>query len=237
MKFVLSAFRPMSAALLTYPRLYAFPRQPDPPGEADFIILDSGAFALSCYGGRMTAKHKADLAVYYAAHGGPKVLCIAPDVYLDPRQTMRNFLDWQRAGKHSVVPVFQTTRARYFDLRSFREQAACYASFALPKLFGRPVVAIGDPSLSANECGNALLHACEIIRQKIPDAWVHVLGAGWSREDVEAWRRLGCVDSIDSIAYYEDARAGIVWQGAKPGKNWRETAVNNALVAIAAAGE
>ena len=39
------------------------------------------------------------------------------------------------------------------------------------------------------------------MKDKMQVEWLHVLGAGWSLEDIKNWQSLGS-DSIDSIAYY-----------------------------------
>jgi len=66
------------------------------------------------------------------------------------------------------------------------------------------------------------------------------VGAGWDPEDLARWRDFGCFDSVDSVAYYTDARDG--WQWTHGGRvfsdaPWREIAAANAAVAVQIAGE
>ncbi len=68
-----------------------------------------------------------------------------------------------------------------------------------------------------------------MARRAVPGVWIHILGAGWSPEDISTWREIG-PDSIDSIAYYAAAQNGEAW--GQLGADWRETALYNAQLAV-----
>jgi len=236
MQFVLSAFPKLPQALFCYPRLYSFPRKPDPAGDT-FVLLDSGAYGLSRRGVVMGKTWQRRLAEHYSTYCSERVLGIAPDVYLDPKQSVQNFRNWHRGGTNPpVIPVLHSTRAKYYDLYSMAQQVAFYATQPLPRLYGRPVIAIGNPNLRASECRAVLPHLRRIILGALPDAWIHVLGAGWDVEDITLWRKSGCADSIDSIAYYEDAKAGSIWSPIQMPLDaltgWRAIAAHNATLAV-----
>lgn len=230
MLFVFSAFDQLPARMLAYPRLYAFPREPDPPGDT-FVILDSGAFGLAQRGCKIDERYMARLATYYAQYQSPCFICVAPDVFLDPVRTFANYLVWQR--KYSslrIAPVLQARKEGILDLYDLRRLVNNYLSYldAWPRLGDRPVLMLGNPGLyGLSDASRAAQSLSQIIRQAVPNVWLHLLGAGWSLMDIGAWAQLGAFDSIDSIAYYEDAKRGISWQGAAS-KDWRETAANNA---------
>jgi len=159
--------------------------------------------------------------------------CIAPDVFLDPVQTMLNWEWWQATLDMPVpiVPVVQFPKRKRIDVYSAMRQAQFYAPFK-PEM-----VAISNPSLTAAE-SIGIETVCAMVREVTGARWLHNLGAGWSPKDVADWRGLGCFDSIDSGAYYTDAQGG--WRWRRDGKReraggdvgWRELAVENARAAV-----
>lgn len=224
---------PLRGRLLAHSRLYAYPAAPElPPPAGGFVILDSGAFGLSQRGGAnsrspMTKAWMRGLAEHYRAHAGERVICIAPDVYLDPAATMRNWRWWQDEIGLPVAPVIQFPRVKQLDVYSAVKQAKFYAPWR------PPFVAISNPGLRAIECRDLMPTLCRLVRQATGATWLHNLGAGWDAADIHAWRELACFDSIDSIAYYQDAQAGGRWAGR--GDGWVEIAVLNAEHATAVA--
>lgn len=214
--------------------LYAHPRVPvSAPERGAICILDSGAYALSQRGQSITPAYMQVLAAYYRAHGSG-AHCIAPDVFLDPAQTLANWRYWQETLRGPVVvPVIQFAKKGKLDLMLAHRQARSYA--------GHPFVAISNPGLTAAQSARQnIVELCAIVRSVSGAARLHNLGAGWSPKDVAAWRDLGCFDSIDSIAYYTDAQDGWLWR--LDGKRVRsdlpqpELIALNACAAIAVAG-
>ena len=229
MVFVCCHFNEMKLKLLS--RLYAFPALPVDIEKAPFIILDSGAWGLAQRGKSMNCNYMQRLAEHYSRFQSRNVHCIAPDVYLDPRQTMRNWEWWQtNFPEIKVVPVIQFERERTLDWYCAVRQAEFYAQF-------HPgFIAVSNPALRASESG-VMIEICAAVREITKAKWLHNLGAGWSPDDIAAWRELGCFDSIDSVSYYEDAKRGKCWR--RDGKieicrtktNWRAVAHHNAEVA------
>ena len=219
----------MPDEMLAFSRLYAYPAQPAPSPPGGRSILDSGAFGLSQRGSAIDQHHMRRLAKYYQPYVGQHgYWCIAPDVFLDPHQTMRNWEWWQANVGLPVVPVIQFPHKRQINLYSVVKQAHFYAPW-------RPeCVAISNPALRAIE-SDGIEQVCQVVRSATGATWLHNLGAGWDPADIAAWRELNCFDSIDSIAYYTDAMGGWLWR--RDGKRepselpWREIALENARVA------
>lgn len=236
MRYVFPVPRELRGALLSHSRLYAFPVEPEPPPDGGFVILDSGAFGLASAGARMDDAYIARLAAHYARHEGERVLCVAPDEYPNPARTMRNFVTWRGVP---VVPVLQSSRRGRLDAYAMLRQARLYgqSSHKIAHYEDRPVVAISNPALFARDLpARAWQNVCAMIRQHIPDAWIHLLGAGWNVDDIRAWAEMECFDSLDSIAYYIAAQSFEAWSHmpATPAC-WQDVALHNALAALDAA--
>lgn len=223
-QYVLPVPRELRGALLDYSRLYALPAEPEPPPASGFIILDSGAFALAQRGKSITTAHMKRLAAHYRRFAGERVWCCAPDAYLDPAATMRNWRFWRACDYPDVFPVIQFPRARTVDLYAVHKQVEYYRPFA------PAFIAVSNNVFCAIEARAAgFRHVFDLIRAALPGVWIHVFGAGWDLHDIRAWSDLGGFDSMDSIAYYTTAQAGQTW--GETGANWRETAILNAQAA------
>lgn len=219
MKYVLPIPERLRGYLLEYSRLYAYPTLPEPPSTDGFVLLDSGAFGLSKRGGQMDDAYMEGLANHYQCCCAERIYGIAPDVFLNPRQTLRNWEIWQKKNYPPVIPVFQSSRARWYDWVWFKRQAETYAD-ANPSM-----IAFSNPSMRQIPIAGTIA-LIVMIREITGAQWVHNLGAGWNKDDIQQWQRLGCFDSIDSIAYYttRDSWRGIIWKG-------KERAIDNAKFA------
>jgi len=175
-------------------RLYAYPCEPKFK-NGGLVILDSGAFALSQSGRRMNFAYMKKLSEHYKKHYSENVICVAPDEFLNPVQSMINFKNWHKLGLFSnACPVLQCETKFKIDEKSILQQAEFYRNYS-------EVVFFSNPSLTAKESGYKL----NKIFGKIKDMgykWIHNLGAGWNLEDVKAWKNIENLDSFDSIAYY-----------------------------------
>jgi hypothetical protein len=192
-------------------RLYAYPTTPEPPYENGFIILDSGAFGLSMRGGKMTHAYMENLNEYYSCNGAAiahNVIAIAPDEFLNPKETMSNFKWWVLKGYCKVSPVLQCTKKGEIDLVSILKQIEFYKAFDIDFKF----IAFSNPSLRSMQVNSLeIKKMIDIIRQNFKGVWVHNLGAGWNQLDAQKWLELG-FDSIDSISYYTDAASKKMWR-------------------------
>ena len=189
--------------------LYPFPRPPKLNAHKR-IILDSGAFGLAQRGKAIDYHHMRRLAGYYRKYGASNdwpVVGIAPDVFLDHNATMKNWRWWHDNIGLPVVPVIQFS-SRRLDPYVIIRQSKFYAGYK------PPVVAIGNPMLSATESRELMPMIAYTVRQITGARWIHHLGAGWSPKDIMAWREMNCFDSIDSIAYYTDAQNGKMWHAS-----------------------
>lgn len=225
MIFVCPQSKNLGRAFAEFSRLYAYPRPPRPPASGGIVILDSGAFGLSQRGRAIDAAYMRRLAKYYRAHEADNVYRIAPDEYLNPRQTMENWSWWQEHIGQEVVPVIQLPRVKHIDLYSVLKQVQFYAPYC-PRM-----VAISNPGLRAIE-SNDMRGAVQIVRQVLGSIWLHNLGAGWDLADIKCWRDMNCFESIDSIAYYTAAQSGECWDGTRrDSAEWGATALINAQLA------
>lgn len=229
MLYIFPRFDSMPAEMQLLSRLYAYPTQPDAPPVDGFTLLDSGAFGLAQYGRQINRRHAERLAEHYRPFADqPGYYCIAPDVFLDPAATMRNWSWWQETVGLTVVPVIQFPKRGRIDVYAALRQARFYAGW-------RPeFVCISNPMCSAIE-SEGIVDVCALVRQIAGARWLHYLGAGWWPQDVAAWRDLGCFNSIDSIAYYTDAKDGWLWRAdggrERSDRAWRDLALENALAA------
>lgn len=222
--FVFAVTPLLRGHLLEYPRLYAFPAEPERThADGERLILDSGAFGLFKRGGRMDAAYMESLHAHYTRFGADNqwpVVGIAPDVYLSPRETVRNWHRWHAAGRAPVAPVIQFPAERRIDLKSVYWQAQVYR--------GVPWIAVSNPSARGLEAlRSEMPTAIQMLREITGAQWVHILGAGWDIDDLRAWARMPGVDSADSIAY---AINDMAWDGQRLPP--RERALRNAQLII-----
>lgn len=189
MKYIFPVPLWLRGKILEHKRLYAFPAVP----EDNPFILDSGAFALSKSGGKMDAAYLERLYKYYKKY--PDANRVAPDVFLNPRRTMKNFKLWMdQYSDCRVWPVIQCS-SKKIEWASIEYQLDFYSEF-----FNRiEILFFSNPSLRAGSYPKDIF-------KKIKDLyrvdWIHNLGAGWDIQDIRGYATLGGLDSIDSIAYY-----------------------------------
>lgn len=200
-------------------RLYAFPVVPEPPVADEFVILDSGAFGLSQRGGHMTEEYMRKLSAHYVEHGGGNdfpILAVAPDAYPNSYKSMKQWDTWHELGLCPVCPVIQFDNKR-ITAYSVLKQCQFYAQYR-PK-----VVFVSNPGMTADVAQqNNIVPIIEFIWSELKPRWIHVLGAGWNTDDAKKWLRIRHVNSIDSIAYYTDAQAGLKWRNTGASKEMSE---------------
>ncbi len=233
--FILSSNAKLEPELSCFDRLYAYPNIPHITPD-HFIILDSGAFALSCKKQRMDEQYIQALAKHYTQYGQSKnVHCIAPDVFKFPEQSMQQFLYFKDICSVNVAPVIQF-KSPVADVFAARKQIRFYKQHA-PDL---KLICISNHAFNIEkEAGNVAL-IVKIIQQEFNKCIkIHVLGAGFNSVHVAQWMKTG-VDSMDSISYYTDAQAKQAWQFGKASvetstKSFKELALMNASIAIKSA--
>jgi hypothetical protein len=227
-KFVCATPSNLKGWLLEFPRLYAFPAQSEAPAPESFVILDSGAFGLSQRGIQMSKAHMAKLAEHYALHGASDAfphVAVAPDAYPNPFQTMRQWHYWYDQSYTRVAPVIQQTQKHGCDARVTLMQCLEYEPYKPQTVF------VSNPGLTGKEARFLGFQAVlDTVQETLAPRWVHVLGAGWHPEDLEQWTRLRGWDSMDTIAYYTDAKNGLCWDGLAF-TNFKDVAVRNGRAA------
>lgn len=179
-------------------RLFAYPSKPHFENQGAITILDSGAFAIYQSKNRyaMGKNYISRLNQHYQQYGtASNVICVAPDVLGSVQKTMRNFQDWMKNGYYpKISPVLQRNSViPNIDLLKY--QIEFYADIAQSKTIlipagtdGKTAKAIGFPKVT------------EYCKRYFD--WVHVLGAGWTLEDIRHWQSIDSVDSIDCTNYY-----------------------------------
>lgn len=176
-------------------RLYAYPAIPKFKNNS-LTILDSGAFGLSQSGGKMTSEYLRRLSDHYRAFSRENVLCVAPDVALNPMDSMQNFKKWHKKGYfEKIVPVLHSPSKYSFDEATLMFQAEFYRRFT-------DVIFWGSPKASADFALG--LHYDRIFEKlkAMGFKWIHKLGVGWNLQEIEFWKNMPFLDSFDSISYY-----------------------------------
>ena len=176
-------------------RLYAYPCEPRFE-NGGLVILDSGAFGLSQSGGHMNFAYMQKLSEHYKKYYRDGMLCVAPDVAINPTQSMMNFQKWHKNnffGK--VTPVLQSEQKYSFDEKSMLLQAEFYRKYSDNIFFG-------SPKMSAKLAKGLKVEKIFKELKNMGFKWVHKLGVGWNLEEIKFWRDIQFLDSFDSISYY-----------------------------------
>lgn len=199
--------------LLDYNRLYAYPTTPESAEEDQLIILDSGAFSLSQKGKSIDKRHMALLNDYYFYNSNNNTRCVAPDVFMNPIETIENWEHWQAQGYYEVCPVLQSTEK--YQVKEMEWQVEYYEQFKCDFWF------FSNPSMTGKHAQAQYRTIKKItdLARRSGAKWIHNLGAGWNLKDISDWWNLRCFDSMDSIAYYTSVANK---------ENW--TSQNNAIV-------
>jgi len=228
--FILSANKQLEPELLAFNRLYAYPSIPILDNEK-IIILDSGAFALSLSKKKMDAAYIAKLAEHYKKYGGQKsIFCIAPDVFKSPSLSIKQFKEFiNNYPDVTITPVLQF-QSSSIDLFNTKKQIDEYSRISKSKM-----ICISNNKFNPVKQFKELNFMVENIRQKLGNIHIHVLGAGYSHNNVKDWLKTG-VNSVDSISYYTDAQNKLAWiphsyQQAASNLKFKELALHNAKVA------
>lgn len=218
--------------LTAFNRLYAYPVEPVISSDR-LIILDSGAFALSQSKKQMDADYMYRLAAHYERFKQHRnVHCIAPDVFKNPAKSLQQFRYFRETYSDvPVCPVLQS-RSKQIDLFCMKKQIDEY--FRLSSSNPR-FICLSNHKFEPLKQHRELSYLLEQIRLKFKQAWVHVLGAGYSHNNVKDWLAVG-VDSVDSISYYTDAQQNLRWLEHSYGHEasglpFAELALENARVA------
>ena len=175
------------------PRLYAYPCEPGFE-NGGFVIIDSGAFGLSQAKKKMSVSYMKKLSEHYEKYHTENVFCVAPDEFLNPQQTMFNFVTWQKTKLFSkICPVLQSDTKYIANEKTMLQQAEFYKKKSDSK-----VIFFSNPSMYAEKYLDKIFKKVK----EIGFDWIHCLGAGWDIEDVKKWGSMQYLDSFDSIAYY-----------------------------------
>jgi hypothetical protein len=221
-----------------YAKLFAYPNKPN-YAQGNITILDSGAFYFYMSKQVRPADYVESLQAHYLRHGQvANTYCSAPDVALDPFKTMQAYEAWYKLYDIKVFPVLQC-KSKRIDLNLLKKQLEFYHALestgVVPEI---NFIAMANPGISPLEAKNDLTFLRKLIAIYHPNAWVHILGAGFNALDVQDWHACG-FDSIDSISYYTDAQQGVRWREGSYEKElldleempWTSIALDNLLIA------
>lgn len=173
-----------------YPYKVSFPK------HVEKVILDSGAFALSTVKRKMDTAYILALEQYYFYNADERCICVAPDMFLNPIQSMYNFKKWHAQTGLKVAAVLQSDRKNSVNLKELMKQAEYYRKYT-------DVIFFSNPSLTGETAkGFHLQKLFKFMKKELEVKWIHNLGAGWSIDDIKSWREIGYFDSMDSISYY-----------------------------------
>lgn len=179
-------------------RLFAYPKAPHFDNRGKVVILDSGAFGLSLQGRKITKNHMQKLNKHYRKYARENTLCIAPDIFLNPMESMWNMRTWFKNNYYPhVTAVIQCTQKGWIDLNDLKYQADYYSNFTNEFCFS-------NNGLTGEMAQYFRLERLfEYMKKNLNAKWIHILGAGWSLKDIKDWMKISYFDSMDSIAYYQ----------------------------------
>lgn len=231
--FILSSNKKLEPELSGFDRLYAYPNLPNVTPE-NMIILDSGAFALSCKKQTMDERYIQNLAVHYEQYAHyENVYFVAPDVFKFPEKSMQQFLFFKSICDMDVAPVIQF-RSPTADIFDAKRQINFYKQHCKPRL-----ICISNHAFNIKTQAVNIARIVEIIKQAFGDIKIHVLGAGFNSKNVADWMKTG-ITSMDSVSYYSDAQARQQWVFGRSSvvtssKSFKELSLINAEVAVKSA--
>lgn len=160
------------------------------------IILDSGAFALSTVKRKIDKTYLTALEQYYFYNSDERCICVAPDEFLNPVQSMYNFQKWQSFSEIKVAGVLQAEKKGVINIYNLMKQAEFYRKYT-------DTIFFSNPALTGETAKNMKIQKLfKFMKKDLKVKWIHNLGAGWSLKDIKDWKKIGYFDSMDSIAYY-----------------------------------
>lgn len=194
----LRAFPALQRNFKIYSSKEEYPFKYIPPKTVEKVILDSGAFALSQTNHLMDNEYMIALDQYFYYNADKRSICVAPDVFRNPSETMINFKKWHSLGlRKDIAPVIQNVSYHRIDLKILMYQADFYRKYSDVMLYANSCRLTGECSRA-----NHLQDFFKYLKKELKVKWIHVLGAGWNLKDIEDWKRIGYFDSMDSFAYY-----------------------------------
>lgn len=179
-------------------RLFAYPKTPHYSNEGKIVILDSGAFGLSTFGHKITKPYMNKMDKHYRKNVRGNTLCIAPDQFLNPVQSMLNVKIWYDNSYYPhITAVLQSKEKKRIDLKELFYQVDYYSNFTDEFCFSNNALT-GEMAKIFN-----LRKLFKYMKEEKGVKWIHILGAGWNVQDIKDWLDIGYFDSMDSIAYYQ----------------------------------
>ena len=111
-------------------RLFAYPKEPHFENNGNKVILDSGAFGLSLSGRKINLNYMKKLNEHYIKYANKNTLCIAPDEFLNPQQSMKNFKIWMENDFYkNITAVLQCSEKGIVNNKEIIEQLNFYSKY------------------------------------------------------------------------------------------------------------
>lgn len=176
-------------------RLFAYPKEPHFLNCSEVVILDSGAFGLSLSGQKMNINYMKKLSDHYEKFLNLSTICIAPDEFLNPMQSMQNTKKWAKNNFYkNIACVLQASKNKIIDIEELMAQLRFYREYCDKICFSNNGL-LGVQSKKLEK----VFYESKILGF----THLHILGAGWSLKDIQEWQKIKYWDTMDSIAYYK----------------------------------
>lgn len=201
-RFVCPIPKWLRGKLLDYNRLYAYPTIPEPLHNAEFIILDSGAYALSKFKGKMTNNYINNLAIHYAKYKtNNNIICVAPDRGGDYKTTIKQFEYYLTNYEYNISPVLQFSGHdfNWYELKfqiEYYKQNLKNVEFIFFAKRGAYSYELKDVEITKK---------IEYVLKELECKWIHFFAAGWGINEVKQFANFHKYISIDTINYYQAA--------------------------------
>ncbi len=197
-RFVCPIPKFLRGKILELNRLYAYPVIPEPLGDAEFRILDSGGYALWKQKREMSKKYINELAAHYKRYSESGSFNAAPDVSQNARKTIKNTEYYLSNFGNNICPIFHFPDSK-FDFSLLNYQISAYKS-----LFGNCDFVFwgGTMDYAGRMLNEALKFKLNLLRDKLNVKWIHFLGAGWNKLEVAKLAQFDQKISFDSLSYY-----------------------------------
>ena len=188
--------------LNNFNRLYAYPVIPEPLFNSEFQILDSGAYGLSKFKGKMSPEYIDKLGEHYLKYKTDKnIFCVAPDKGGDYKTTIKQLEYYLSKFEYNVSPVLQFS-GHDFNWIELKYQIEYYKD-NLPNIEFIFFAKRGAYSFELKEV--EIVKKIDYIFEKLNCNWIHFFAAGWGKNEVKEFSKFSKNISIDTINYYQSA--------------------------------
>ena len=164
------------------------------PAHVQKILLNSAGFSMPTISDK---DYMLALEQYYFYNADERCICVAPDAFLNPVKTMYNFKKWLLLTNNAkVAAVLQADTRHTMNVKDLMKQAEFYRKYTDIIFFANPLLTAENAKYLKVE------NLFKFLKQDLEVKYIHVLGAGWTLEEIKGWKSIAHFDSMDSISYY-----------------------------------